>query len=314
MTATTMRARRMIITACVPIYLMLITGTASAVALAPLLLAADAISPLAAGILAPFSFCLTYAMAAALLSRLTLRAMIPGRFPRDLGHPVYGPRRLHALCWTAIYYCPPVYHAVLAIPQLKRVVFRLFGYRGSLDIALYPDTWVRDLPVLDVGDGAYLSNRATIGTNMCLTSGDVLVAPVRIGKRAMVGHMSMLGPGVVLGDDVEVSVGVGIGLNTRIGAGSRIGPCAVVHHGAQIGEGCDIGATSYIGLKAVIADHLVIPPGLVIPARTVLRTQDDVAALAPTRGATCKAMHASRAPLSRLSYAGRSDSPAMAFE
>jgi carbonic anhydrase/acetyltransferase-like protein (isoleucine patch superfamily) len=267
----------------VPLYLVIITGIPTALAVLPFASARSNGQRAFAVVAAPALFIVAYALTAGLLSRLTKTALIAGRFPRDLGHPVYGPRRLYALCWTAIYYCPPVYHAILAVPTLKRIVFRLFGYRGSLDVTLYPDTWVRDLPILDLGPGAYLSNRSTIGTNMCLISGDVLVAPIRIGANAMVGHLSMLAPGVVLGESVEIGVGAAIGLNVSIGKRSRVGPLVSVHHGATIGIGCDIGVSSYIGLKAVIGDRLTIPAGSVVPPRTVLRTREDVARLAPIR-------------------------------
>jgi acetyltransferase-like isoleucine patch superfamily enzyme len=283
MSASRDTVRGALVRAAVPVYLAVIAGVPAVASVFPVLLADARTSRIIAIFLAPGTFVVAYALTAALLSRVTRRALVPGRFPRSLAHPVYGPRRLHALCWTAVYYCPPVYHAILAVPLLKRVIFRLFGYRGSLDITLYPDTWLRDLPILEISAGAYLSNRATIGTNMCLTSGDVLVAPVRIGERAMVGHLAMLAPGVVLGERVEIGVGAGVGLNVVIGARARVGPCVVVHHGVTIGRRCDIGAASYIGLKTVIGDGLTIPPGTVVPARSLLRTQEDVAAIGVPR-------------------------------
>jgi acetyltransferase-like isoleucine patch superfamily enzyme len=272
--------RRSAIRAAVPLYLCIIAGLPGTMAVLPIVATRSAAARALAITAAPAVYVVAYALTAGLLSRLTRSAIVAGRFARDLGHSVYGPRRLHALCWTAVYYCTPVYHAVLAVPTLRWMTFRLFGYRGSLDITLYPDTWIRDLPVLEIEAGAYLSNRATIGTNMCLMNGDVLVAPVHIGRGAMVGHMAMLAPGVVLEERVEIGVGAGIGLNVRIGAGSRIGPCVVVHHYATIGKRCDIGSASYIGLKATIGDGVVIPPGLVVPPRTVLRSSEDVAFLA----------------------------------
>jgi acetyltransferase-like isoleucine patch superfamily enzyme len=269
-------ARALLIRAAVPMYLSLIAGAPAVVALGPALLARSTAVRLAAIAIAPLAFIVVYAIIAGLLSRLTIGALVAGRFPRQLGHAVYGPRRLHALCWTSLYYCTPIYHAVLAIPLLKRVVFRLFGYRGALDVVLYPDTWVRDLPVLDIGPGVYLSNRATIGTNMCLMNGEVLVAPVRIGAGAMVGHLAMIAPGAVIGDHAEIGVGAGIGMSVVVGSRSRIGPNVTVHHGARIGAGCDIGATCYIGMRCVIADGLTIPPGTKVPSRVRLTSQSDV--------------------------------------
>jgi hypothetical protein len=49
--------------------------------------------------------------------------------------------------------------------------FRLFGYRGSMKFTVYPDTWIRDLPLLMFGEGAYVSNRATLRTNIVLSNG-----------------------------------------------------------------------------------------------------------------------------------------------
>lgn len=271
--------RAALVKTAVPVYLALITGLPLVLAGLPVLMVSGMPGKAACLLIAPISFVVSYATIAGVLSRLTRYALIAGKFPRDLGHPVYGPRRLHALCWTSVYYCTPVYHAVLAIPALKRLTFRLFGYRGSLDVTLYPDTWIRDLPVLEIGKGVYLSNRCTIGTNMCLTSGDVIVAPVRIGDSAMVGHLTMLAPGVELGEGVEVGVGVGVGLRVTVGAKSRIGPCSVIHHGAKIGSRCDIGSSSHIGTKAVIGDGVTIPHGFLVPARAVIRDAADVARL-----------------------------------
>jgi hypothetical protein len=50
------------------------------------------------------------------------------------------------------------------------LAFRLLGHRGSLDFKVDPDTWIRDLPLRDLGPGAYVSNRATLGTNMVLSN------------------------------------------------------------------------------------------------------------------------------------------------
>lgn len=275
--------RRVTVRALVPVYLSAIVGLPLALATAPAFLASSLFGRLVGLTAAPAIFAVAYVAVAGALSRLTLRAMIAGTFPRDLGHPVYGPRRLHALCWTAIYYCTPLYHAVLAIPFLKWLTFRLFGYRGSLDVTLYPDTWLRDLPLLRVAEGAYLSNRCTIGTNMCLHDGTVLVAPISVGKGAMVGHLAMIAPGVVLGDGVEVGVGCGVGLGASVGRKARLGPMCGVSHGAVIGERCDIGTMALIGTKAVIHPGVRIPPGIVIPPRMTIRTEADLSSLARHR-------------------------------
>lgn len=71
---------------------------------------------------------------------------------------------------------------------------------------VYPDTWIRNLP-LEIGECAQVPNRATLGTNMCLHDGTILVDEVRIGEGALIGHLSMIAPGAVIGDHAEVGVG-----------------------------------------------------------------------------------------------------------
>jgi carbonic anhydrase/acetyltransferase-like protein (isoleucine patch superfamily) len=273
--------RRSLVGTLVPVYLVLIVGLPLAVSLAALAASPSWAWRLAAALAAAPLYC--YLLVAGALSRLTLRAIVPGKFPRDLGHRVYGPRRLYALCWTAVYYCAPVYHAVLAVPALKRLVFRLFGYEGSLDFQCYPDTWLRDPPLLTVGPGAYLSNKATVSPNMCLQNGSILIAPVRIGARTMVGHLAMIAPGVEIGDDSEVGVGAGIGVNAQVGSRTTVDHEVVLDHGAKIGDRCTIGTRAYVGRGAVVRDGLRVPPMTLVPARAVLATQADVDALVAER-------------------------------
>jgi carbonic anhydrase/acetyltransferase-like protein (isoleucine patch superfamily) len=278
------RRRAILIQALVPVYLGLMTGVPLATACALVC----AVSPIAwraaALILAPAICLVAYVVIAGLLARLTRSAIVPGRFTRALGHEVYGPRRLYALCWTAVYYCGPLYHAVLAIPALKRLVFRLFGYRGSLDFQAYPDTWLRDLPLLSIGKGAYLSNKATISPNMCLKNGKIIVLPVTIGAGTMIGHLTMIAPGADIGADSEVGVGAAIGVNVCVGAHSLVGPEVVLDHDSVIGERCIIGTRAYIGRRTVIRDGLRVPPGAVIPESLVLSTQNDVDAAITNEG------------------------------
>lgn len=272
-------SRGILIRALVPVYLGLIVGVPLALAIS-LIVAAQSFGWLVAAILvATPIYCAAYVIVAGLLSRITLPSIVAGKYPRDVRHEIYGPRRLYALCWTAIYYCAPIYHAVLAVPLLKRAVFRLFGYRGSLNFQTYPDTWIRDLPLLSIGEGAYLSNKATISPNMCLRNGKIIVLPVTIGAGTMVGHLTMIAPGVEIGADSEIGVGAAVGVNARIGSRTLVDHEVVIDHDVVIGDRCVVGTRAYIGRKAVVGNGVRVPPGAVVPARCVLATQVDVEAL-----------------------------------
>jgi hypothetical protein len=124
-------------------------------------------------LIAPLVYTLCFVLTAGALSLPFQSGIIAGKFPRDLRHPVYRKRRFYGLCWTSVYYFKPLYFLCLTIPWLKWATFRLFGYRGQMDFTIYPDTWIRDLPLLELGRGAYIANRATLGTNIPLSNGKV---------------------------------------------------------------------------------------------------------------------------------------------
>ncbi|MBF0495816.1 MAG: hypothetical protein HQK58_04465 [Deltaproteobacteria bacterium] len=226
--------------------------------------------------ISPLTFSLAYVLTAGLLSLPHQKAIIPGKFPTRIDHPVYGRRRLYGLCWTAVYYFTPIYFLFLTVPILKKLLFRLFGYRGQMDFTIYPDTWIRDLPLLNFGQGAYISNRATLGTNIIFRKGFILVGPVTIGDGVLIGHLAMLAPGVVVEKEAEVGVGVAVGLISRIGERAIVGPCAVIEHGAVI-EANSRFAGGWFGGGAVLGQGMVLTPGTVVPGQAVIKTRDDVA-------------------------------------
>jgi len=260
-------ARRRLARALVPCYLLLVGGMPMALTSVLVARPRALAGRIAALLLAPPLFVLAYVVIAGGLARRTRRAIVAGRFPRDLGDPVYGPRRLYARCWTAVCYFTPIYHAVLAVPLLKRIILRLFGYRGALDVTSYPDTWIRDLPLLDIATGACIANRATLGTNMRMQDG------------------------TVVGDAAEIGVGCGIGIGVSIGRGAKIGPTTSVSHRAIIGEHADIGVMCLIGAKAVIHPRVRIPAGRIIPPRAVIRNDADVETLRRATPVAAMAMH-----------------------
>lgn len=209
---------------------------------------------------------LAYVLAAAILSAPHQRHVIEGRMPLDPAVPAYFHRRLYGLCWTSVYYSGPIYFLFLTVPALRTGLFRAFGYRGSMNFTIYPDTWVRDLPLLDFGAGSYLSNKATIGSNMIfIRNGEKIIeiGRIRVGRNAMVGHMTMIGPGVEIGDDVQIGVGCGIGRKVRIGERAIIGDTVVLDHGAKVGT-CSVVATrAYVGMGRRIGELDEIAPASV---------------------------------------------------
>lgn len=258
-----------------PLYLLLIFGAPFAISAQFYLLAPSLNLRLIMLLVAPLLYAVLYLLIAALLSLPHQKAIVAGRFPRDVSHSVYFHRRLYGLCWTAVYYFTPIYHLALSLPFLKNLVFRLFGYKGDLAFTTYPDTWIRDLPLLKFGKGAYLSNKATIGTNIALADGSILVEAVTIEAEALIGHLVMLAPGTYIKRGAEVGVGTAIGLKTTVGEGVKINPGCSLEHGVKIGANAKIGSVTYIASAVSIAADIVIPGGVTIPARARIATQEE---------------------------------------
>jgi carbonic anhydrase/acetyltransferase-like protein (isoleucine patch superfamily) len=222
-------------------------------------------------------FILSFSLLAGLLSRPAQKGVVAGVFPRQPLHPVYFLRRIYGGCWTQLFYFRPLYSIVLFIPAYKSLILRLFGYKGkSTNFTMYPDTWIRDLPVLNFDENVYLSNRATIGSNLCLSDGNILVDKIQIGRNSLIGHMAIIGPSII-GENTEVGVGAAMGIRVKLGNNVRVLPRAGVGHGVKIGDNTTIGQMSHIGTKVTIGPGLDIPAGANIPNGSVLLTQEDVA-------------------------------------
>lgn len=248
----------------VPTYLLLVAGT-------PALLILDAARHLSqrsylSGCLEFLLAPIAYVLVAGVLALPHRRHVVQGRMPVDTRIPPYFHRRLYGLCWTAVYYSGPIYYAVLTVPLLRRAVFRLFGYRGSMDFTIYPDTWIRDLPLLDFGKGSYLSNKATIGTNMIFIRNNqkiIEVGSIVVGEHAMVGHLTMIGPSTRIGDQVQIGVGCGIGRRVEIEEGAVVGDKVICDHGVKIGPSAIVGTSSYLGMGVRIPEGFEVPVGSV---------------------------------------------------
>ena len=207
---------------------------------------------LAALIVAPFGYAVLFAVTAGALSLPFRKAIVKGKLPRDVRHPVYRGRRLYGTCWTALFYFKPVYFLVLTLPWLKWMTFRLFGYKGQMDFTVYPDTWIRDLPLLDFGKGVYVANRATLGTNMPLKNGRILVDGIRLGEGALISHLTMLAAGVQIGKGSEIGPGCAVGVRVKVGDHTTVLGTSQLNHASKIGDNVYLGANCYVGFGAEV--------------------------------------------------------------
>lgn len=222
----------------------------------------------------PIFFALLMVFIAGGLSLPFHASIRPGKFPRTLDHPTYRRRRYYGICWASLFYCKPIYYLCLTIPWLKWLTFRLFGYRGQMNFTVYPDTWIRDLPLLELGEGAYIANRVTLGTNMPLRDGKVLVDYVRVGRGALIGHLTMLAAGVNIGDGTELGAGCAAGIRVTTGRDCDIGGMCVLGHLAKLNSNIRLGLSSYVGVAAKVDENAVLPAFSSVPDRGVLHARN----------------------------------------
>ncbi len=218
-------------------------------------------------------FVLSYPLAAALIASFVKKGVVRGIFPRDTNHPMYFKRRVYGICWTCVYYFKPIYFAWLSIPLLKKILFRSFGYKGHMSFTIYPDTWIRDLPLLNFGKGAYISNRATLGTNVCLMDNNITVNQITVGEGSIVGHLAMIAPAVTIGNRSEVGVGSILGFFTVVSDDVRIGGNVLIDHRVFLGAKSSVGTGAKIGRGAIIGENIKIAAAAIIPAGVKISTQ-----------------------------------------
>lgn len=223
----------------------------------------------------PIVFGVSFVCIGGLISMIGRPGIQPGKFPRSPAHPIYALRRIYGAAWTQIYYFKALYSTFLAVPLFKKLLFRLYGYKGSSDFVVYPDAWIRDLPLLNVGKGTYLANRCTVGTNLCLNDGSILVGECTFEENSMVGHLAIFGLGCKVGVKSEIGVGASLGIRVTLGNSVVVSPKAVIYHGVKVGDGAKVGACAVIGMKAVIGDGVELPIGAHIPSGAQVLTQSD---------------------------------------
>jgi acetyltransferase-like isoleucine patch superfamily enzyme len=254
----------------------LIYGVPCMLCLLPFLLVQQTWTVLLMAIAIPFVYALSFVMVAGLLNLPFQKAIVKGVFPRDSRFPLYAMRRCYGICWTSVYYFKPLYNFILSFPFYKWICLRLFGYKGSININLYPDSWIRDLPLLRIENGVYISNRCMLGTNVSLIQSATMVGNVTIKKGALIGADAKVGLGSTVGENTEFSIEVITGLHVKIGSNNFIGAKTEISHYVKIGSSNKIGICCFIGTGAVIEDNLTLPSNTHIPDGANIQTMEDL--------------------------------------
>jgi acetyltransferase-like isoleucine patch superfamily enzyme len=189
-----------------------------------------------------------------------------GKFVRDSNNPDYNDRLVYTQVLRIFLYNPAVLNVIFGDQALKAKFFRAFGYAGRVDFTIYPKCWLRDLPLLDIGENVYLGDNILLGTNQVSPDQKYLVVgKITIGDNCIfnqgctVGGKTTIGKNCIIGFESAIGFGNAIGENVKIGERVTIGHCNKIGADVSIGYMCKIGRFCIIDDGVDIAEMTDIP-------------------------------------------------------
>jgi len=183
----------------------------------------------------------------------------PGRVRRDVQDPEYRLRSRYTASLRRFMYNPALLEVVFAEAELKTLFFRTFGYKGQTEFTVYPNAWLRDLPLLDLGQRCYLGDGIILGTNQVAVDQQYLVVDrISIGATTVFDQHCMVGYGSRVGSGCVIGARVMIGMKTRIGDAVLVRPASGVGHHCRLGNRVRIGHDVMVGAFSVVEDDVIV--------------------------------------------------------
>ena len=189
-----------------------------------------------------------------------------GRFPRRPEHPVYKDRLYYTQALRAYLYNPALLNIIFSDAPLKTLFFRTFGYQGPMDFTIYPNVWLRDLPLLHFGERVYLGDGLLLGTNqVSIDQARLTVGPISIGADTVLDQQVALGYSSHIGASCHLGFRAGLGIHCVVGDNSKIEETVVIGHGVQLGQSVTVKQRAHIGNMSVVDDGLTVEASQIVP-------------------------------------------------
>jgi NDP-sugar pyrophosphorylase family protein len=194
-----------------------------------------------------------------------------GKFVRDTNNADYNDRVVYTKVLRTFVYNQAVLNVVFGEQELKEKFFRAFGYNGKVKFTIYPKCWLRDLPLLDIGENVYLGDNILLGTNQVTPDQKKLVVgKIQIGDNCIFNQGCTLAGKSSMGNDCIVGFETAIGFGNTIGNNTNIGERVTVGHCNKIGSNVTIGYMCKIGRFCVIEDGVEIEEMTNIPSYSLV--------------------------------------------
>jgi UDP-3-O-[3-hydroxymyristoyl] glucosamine N-acyltransferase len=194
-----------------------------------------------------------------------------GKFVRDTNDPDYNDRIVYTKELRNFLYNPAVLNVIFGEQELKEKFFRAFGYAGKVNFTIYPKCWLRDLPLLDIGDNVYLADNILLGTNQVTPDQKtIVVGNIKIGDNCIFNQGCTVGGKSTIGNDCIIGFESAIGFGNRVGENTEIGERVTIGHCNKIGSGVKIGYMCKIGRFCIIEDGVEIDEMTEIPSYSLV--------------------------------------------
>ena len=195
----------------------------------------------------------------------------PGKFKRDKNTFDYKCRIIYTETLRKYVYHPSLMNEILMSSELKEVFFRTFGYKGQINFTIYPDAWLRDLPLLEIGPRAYIGDGIVLGTNQVSRDQNfITVGKIRIGTNTIIDQRVAIGYSTDIGADCALGFDSSVGIKSKIGDRTIINEKSIVAHGVTIGRNVKIDQGCLIGSMSIIEDNCRIESGRNIPPYSIV--------------------------------------------
>jgi acetyltransferase-like isoleucine patch superfamily enzyme len=190
-----------------------------------------------------------------------------GKFVRDRSNPDYNDRIIYTKELRNFLYNPAVLNVVFGEQELKEKFFRAFGYTGKVKFTIYPKCWLRDLPLLDIGENVYLGDNILLGSNQVTPDQkNLVVGKIKIGDNCIFNQGCTFAGKSSIGNDGIIGFETAIGFGNTIGDNANIGERVTIGHCNKIGSNVTIGYMCKIGRFCIIEDGVNIEEMTEIPS------------------------------------------------
>ena len=143
--------------------------------------------------------------------------------------------------------------------------------KEKLKFTIYPKCWLRDLPLLDIGENVYLGDNILLGSNQVTPDQkNLVVGKIIIGDNCIFNQGCTIAGKSSMGNNCIIGFETAIGFGNIIGNFTNIGERVTIGHCNKIGSNVTIGYMCRIGRFCIIEDGVNIEEITDIPSYSLV--------------------------------------------